>query len=252
MIGSTIEEVAAPGRTPLPAQPERRERGVVDGLLADPGALVERTLGADAATQSTMVRVLLLSILAGTAAFGAAVGFTRGGIQVLYAALKLPLVVLVTALVSTPALTALGLALGRAAELRTDLVRVLATLARGSLMLAALAPVMLVATCVRLAYHKTVMLLVLCCAVAGLTALPTLARALWSERRGRGLLVAAMLLVVGMAGTHSAWLFRPYVVRPQTIDVPFIRAPEGTFEDALVEHAQKGAGVDVPRYEVRP
>jgi hypothetical protein len=241
VIGAAVETPVAP------PEPAARERGVIDGLLADPRGLVQRALEADAGAQSATVRALLLAILAGTAGFGAAVGFYRGGVQIPFAAIKLPLVVLLTASVCTPALTALGLALGRPANLRHDLVRVLAMLARGSLVLAALAPVMLVAAAVRLDYHRTITLLVLCCLVAGGVALPLLARGLWAERRGRWFLCAAMLLVVSLAGTQTAWLFRPYVVRPRTVEVPFLRPLEATFTGAVLDHASAEVGVRARR-----
>jgi hypothetical protein len=215
-------------------------RRVVDGLLTEPQAMVEWAQGADAAEQSSLVRTLLLTILGGTAAFGAAVGFYRGGAQILFAGVKLPLVVLLTAAVATPALTALGLALGRPAGLRSDLIRVLAALGRGSLILAAMAPLMLVASCVHLGYHAAVLLLVVCCLFAGAAGLPILGRALWAERRGRVFLIGAMLVVVSLAGTHTAWLFRPYLVRPRTASVPFVRALDGSFGDS-VERSQRSA-----------
>jgi hypothetical protein len=220
-----------------------RPRGTVDGLLTDLGGLVQRTLAADPAVQSATVRAMLVAILVGTAAFGAAVGFTRGGVQILFAAIKLPLVVLLTAAVCTPALTGLSAALGRPASLRQDLIRVLATLGRGSLVLAALAPVMLIATCVRLGYHQSVMLLVACCLVAGGASLPSLAGALWAERRGRLFLIAAMLVTVVLGGTQIAWLFRPYVVRPQTVSVPFLRALDSNFGDSLETTQRSARGI---------
>jgi hypothetical protein len=215
-------------------------REVVDGLLTGPQALVEWAQRADAATQATLVRVLLLTIVGGTAGFGAAVGFYRGGSQMLFAAIKLPLVVLLTAAVTTPALTALGAALGRPAALRADLIRVLAALARGTLVLAALAPLMLVASCLQLGYHAAVLLLVLCCAVAGAAGLPLLGRTLWAEQKGRVLLLSTMLVVVSLAGTHTAWLLRPYLVRPRSTCAPFVRALDGSFGDSL-ERSQRSA-----------
>jgi hypothetical protein len=210
---------------------------VVDGLLTQPQATVEQAQRSDAATQTAMARVLLLAILGGTAAFGAAVGFYRGGAQILFAAVKLPLVVLIVAAVAAPSLTALGAALGRPAELRLDLFRVLAALARGALVLAALAPLMLVASCLRLGYHASVLLLVTCCAIAGAAGLPILGRALWGEKKGRVFLILGMLVVVGLGGTHTAWLFRPYLVRPRTTSVPFMRQLDGNFVDS-VERSQ--------------
>jgi hypothetical protein len=231
------------GGLPHEAAPERPPQAVVDGLLTDPGRMLEEAQAADAATQARAVRVLLLAILGGTAAFGAAVGFYRGGLQMLYAAIKLPLVVLLTAAVATPVLTALGVALGREARLRTDLLRVLAALARGCLMLAALAPLMLVASCVRLGYHQAVLLLVVCCIGAGGAGLPLLLRGLWAEKRGRVFLIAAMLVVVTMAGTHTAWLFRPYLVRPRTTEVPFLRALDGSFSDSVGRSQRSARGI---------
>jgi hypothetical protein len=232
VIGVAVEAevVAPPGDAPA-----RVDRGVVDGLLIEPQVVLEQALAAPAAAQAAMVRTMLLAILVGTGIFGAAVGFYRGGAQVLFAAIKLPFVVLLTAALAAPALTALGAALGRPARLRPDLVRVLASLARGSLMLAALAPVMLVAICVQLDYRHSVMLLVGCCAGAGATGLPLLMRGLWKERRGRLFLTAAMLVVVSMAGTHTSWLFRPYLVRPETTVIPFLRGIDGSFSGAVGE-----------------
>jgi hypothetical protein len=228
-----LEATASPVETPRPG-------GVVDGLLSEPQAMVEWAQRAEGGRQSALARVLLLTILGGTAAFGAAVGFYRGGAQIVFAAVKLPVVVLLTAAAATPALTALGLALGRTAGLRADLIRVLAALARGSLMLAALAPLMLVATFLHLDYHAAVLLLVVCCALAGAAGLPVLGKALWGERKGRVFLVAAMLVVVSLAGTHTAWLFRPYLVRPRSTSVPFLRPLDGSFGDS-VERSQRSA-----------
>jgi hypothetical protein len=239
VIGA-VESVIEPLQ-PQPVVPPRR--GAIDGLLAEPGEMVQRALSAEAATQAALVRSLLVAIVAGTAAFGAAVGLYRGGIQVLFAAIKLPCVVLMTAVVSTPALTALALALGRATDLRTDLIRVLAALARGSLVLAALAPVMLLSSSVRLDYHQAVLLCVTCCALAGMAGLPLLGRLLWAERRGRLFLLTAMLAVVGLAGTHSAWLFRPYLVRPRTTSVPFMRGLDGDFADAVGRSGRSAVGI---------
>jgi hypothetical protein len=230
-----------------PSPPAPRRRGIVDRLLAEPRALVDEALRADPVAQLQLVRVLLLAILASTAVFGASMGFTRGGVQVLFAALKLPLVVLLTAAVSTPALTALSLALGRDTDLRRDLLRVLTALGRGSLVLAALSPVMLVASTVGLPYHQAVLLCVLCCGLAGVIGLPPLAAALWAQRRGRLFLIASLITVVVLAGTHTSWLFRPYLVHPSTTSVPFLRGLDGSFSDSVSRSSRSARGIyDLP------
>jgi hypothetical protein len=221
---------------------------VVDGLLADASGVVDRALQGEPAALARTARALLLSLIGGAAAFGAAVGFYRGGVQVLYAALKLPLAVLVSAALSAPALAGLGAALGRPLDLRRDLLLVLTALARGGLVLAALAPVMLLAKCVSLDYHQTVVLLVGCCTTAGVAALPLLLRALWAEARGRLLLILAMVIVTGMAATQVSWMFRPYLVRPRSLDGTFLRSIDGSFSDSVSRSTSAAGG----HYKERP
>jgi hypothetical protein len=169
------------------------------------------------------------TILVGAAFFGATLGMHRGGIQILYAALKLPLVVLLTAVVCTPVLTSLNRALNRRAVLAEDLSLVLASLARGCLILAALAPVHLLAALAKVDYHKAVLLAVGSCALAGVAGLAVLVRGLWQERSARRFVTLALLVVVAMAGTRMTWTLRPYLVRPCVQVVPFMRALDGSF-----------------------
>jgi hypothetical protein len=85
--------------------------------------------------------------------------------------------------------------------------------------------------------------------------LPPLLYALWDERRGRVSLVVAMIAVVGLDGTHTAWLFRPYLVRPRTTSIPFMRPLDGTFVDSVGRSTRSASGLyDEVRNEatVRP
>jgi hypothetical protein len=218
-----------------PAAPGDAAR-VADTLLKDPAAL----LGQQSASTA---RTLLGIVAAGAAAFGGAVGLYRGGWQTLFAAIKLPLVVLLTTMVSTAALVGLSAALGRVTEPRRQLMLVLVAVGRGCLVLAATAPLLLVAVCIQLDYHRTVLLMVACCAVAGWTGLGPLARLLWAERQARLTLVAALLVVVGVAGTHLSWVFRPYLVRPRETAVPFLRALDGGFTGAVIGSMDSARGV---------
>ena len=59
------------------------------------------------------MRTMVATIAITMAIVGAALGSYRGGVQIAYAAIKLPLVLLGTAALSAPALTAIGAALGR-------------------------------------------------------------------------------------------------------------------------------------------
>jgi hypothetical protein len=178
---------------------------------------------------AALAKLRFATILAGAAFFGAALGLHRGGVQILYAAIKLPLVVLLTAVVCTPVLTSLNRALGRKAVLAEDLSLVLASLARGCLVLAALAPVQLLAALAKLDYHKSVLLAVSSCALAGGVGLAVLVRGLGQEKTARHFVTLALLAVFALAGTRMTWTLRPYLVRPCVQDVPFLRALDGSF-----------------------
>ncbi len=60
-------------------------------------------------------RAMVLTVVLGGATFGAAVGSYRGGVQILFAALKFPIVLLLTAAVCSPTFTSLSAAVGRGA-----------------------------------------------------------------------------------------------------------------------------------------
>jgi hypothetical protein len=89
-----------------------------------------------AARARTYVQVLI----AGTATFGVALGFYRGGAQILFAAVKLPLVTLLMLATVAPLLHALNQALQRPAHLAREVTLLIAALARGALVLAAETP----------------------------------------------------------------------------------------------------------------
>ena len=133
---------ASPGRqSPLRRRAHRARPArlaYVDELLKKP-ALAARAVEAESdltARTRTYVKVLI----ACTATFGAALGFHRGGAQILYAAVKLPLVTLVTLAVVAPLLHLLNRALERPANMARDVSALVAALARGALVLAAETP----------------------------------------------------------------------------------------------------------------
>ena len=60
---------------------------------------------------------------------------------------------------------------------------------------------------------------------------------------GPGLLAGcAFVLVYAIVGAQSAWLLRPFVVRPRTEHVPFVRAIEGDLLDAVRTSARSASG----------
>jgi hypothetical protein len=140
------------------------------------------------------------------------------------------MVLLLTAAICAPTLTAFNAALDRPWSLRRDLGLVLASLGLGSTALVALAPVLLLAVCFQASYHEIIMLTVGCGAVAGGLALALLVQGMRStERRGFASPAVALCIVFALVGSQMAWTLRPYVVRPRTPDIPFVRSVEGSF-----------------------
>lgn len=216
--------------------------GLVDQLLRDRGSVLARIRAGDALVP--LVRTLVMTIVVGAALAGAALGSFRGGAQIAYAAVKLPLALLVTAALCAPALAALGQALGRPASLGRDLALVVAALATGTLVLVALVPVLLVARSVDLAYHGSILLSVGCGGLAGLIAVAVLAVGVRrAAARDAGVLVTLFALLFVVVGAQVAWTLRPWLVRPRTTDAPFVRAIEGSLYDAVLGSARSAQGI---------
>jgi hypothetical protein len=117
---------------------------LIDLLLRDRRAMLARLHGD--ADLAAILRTMIATIAVAMAIVGAALGSYRGGVQIAYAAIKLPIVLLGTAALSAPALSAIGAALGRPSRLAADLALVMAALAFGALLLAACTPLILLAT----------------------------------------------------------------------------------------------------------
>ena len=213
----------------------------VDELLKKP-ALAARAIdvGADlTARTQTYVKVLI----ACTATFGAALGFHRGGAQIFFAAVKLPLVTLVTLAVVAPLLHMLNKALERPANMARDVSILVAALARGALVLAAETPLIWAAHAVGAGYHRMILITVISCSVAGAVSFWFLWGVLSATRRARWLVTLIVLTTVGVVGAQASWLFRPYLVRPRAERVVFMHPLEGSFSEALGDSIDSARGL---------
>jgi hypothetical protein len=220
----------------------------VQDLLRRPDVFLDRLHDDDAAQ---LVRNLVLTVLFAGAAFGAVVGAYRGGVQIAYCAMKIPLVVLATLVVSSPAVVAIARATGSSLRGRDVIALTLGASARFALVLAGLAPVVWLANGI-LAYHDAVLGVVGACVLAGTAAAVLLFRGLRRGGRFGGLAGLAFVVVYAAVGGQTAWMFRPYLVRPQTRRVPFMRALEGDLADSVRMTARSAAGIyDVPRGATR-
>jgi hypothetical protein len=214
------------GAAPRPAL------GTIDLLLRDREAMLARIRkGTDL---PAILRTMIATIAVCMAIVGAALGSYRGGAQIAYAAVKLPIVLLGTAALSAPALSAIGAALGRRARLSADLALVMAALAFGALLLAACTPLILVGRALELDYHRMILATVGVFSIAGLAALRMVVRGVALEAGpGWRTAVAGLCLVFSLVGGQLSWALRPYLVRPRTPEVPFIRDVEGSLFDAV-------------------
>lgn len=209
-------------------------------LLRAPGALVDR-IEADDTFAHEAPRLLGLLAL-GALTFGAVVGGYRGGLQVPFAAVKLPLLFLVPMVLVLPALRSLW----ALAEVRVSYRRLvtagLVGGARTALLAAAAGPVLWLAYGV-LGYHVAVLAFV---AVLGLTGLPGLlvvVRAVPGGGRGRIWALAGSLALLATASMQTGWMLRPFLVRPQTEEVVLFRSLEQDVFDALGTTAWSAVGI---------
>lgn len=206
--------------------------GLVDALLRDHHRLLRRIR--DDIDLTTLARGLVLIIVVCAAIFGAALGFYRGGVQMLFAAVKLPLAVLLTAALSVPAYMAMNAAASGVARPRQDAALVLLALAGASLLISASAPVVVLATFWGVSYHSMILLVVACCSMGGLFALMIFGRGV-AQRAGpaRVLISLGLMGVFCGVGAQMSWTLRPFLVRPRTVQVPFVRGIEGSFIEAV-------------------
>jgi hypothetical protein len=216
--------------------------GLIDQLLRDRDAMLGKiAAGRDLAA---ITRVMVTTIAIAMAIVGAAIGSYRGGIQIGYAAIKLPLVLLGTAALSAPTLTALGAALGRAPRLAADLSLVITSLAFGALLLLACTPLILLGRAMDLTYHSMVLGLVGMFSIAGLAALRMIVHALSVERGpGRPCAIVGLCIVFALVGGQLSWALRPYLVRPRAPEVPFVREVGDSLFDALSQTLSSARGI---------
>jgi hypothetical protein len=184
----------------------------------------------------------LVAVVLGAAAFGGVIGSFRGGAQIAFAAVKIPLALVATLAVCAPAFHALAAGLGRPWPMRSIIALVLAAAGRSSLVLLALSPALWLLFDLGLDYHAAALAAAMAYAMAGLAAIGILIRGL-GPGAGRAMTAVAFVGVFFAVGGQSSWILRPYLVRPRTEHVPFLRAREGGFADALRRSSRSAAGI---------
>lgn len=216
--------------------------GTIDLLLRDRTAMLARIeAGVDL---PAILKTMIVTIAVTMMIVGAALGSYRGGVQIAYAAVKLPLVLLGTAALSAPALSAIGAALGRRARLASDLALVMTALAFGSLLLVACTPLIMLAHSVQLEYHRMILATVGMFSIAGLAALQVIWRGV-ARTGGTGwrTAIAGLCIVFSLVGGQLAWALRPYLVRPRAEAPVFVHELEGSLFDAITQTFDSARGI---------
>ncbi len=210
----------------------------VGKLLRDPAAALLACR--DETEQRQIALTALLLIILGGLSFGAAVGSFRGFPQLGIAALKLPVVTLLTLAVAGPAFFGISTAVGRHFELRETLAIVLSAGARSSLVLIAVAPLLALAVDVGAPYELVRFAAVGGYGLAGISALLFILRAL-GNAPGRALGALCFVGVFALFGAQTAWLLRPYLGDPRDATVPTFAhgRTEGGVYGALFERGRR-------------
>jgi len=181
----------------------------------------------------------LLGTLIFSAVYGLVMGIYAGGIQILYDALKIPMLLLISLFVSLPTFYVLNAILGGEMTFRQVVVLFMISVTAMSTMLVAFMPVTLFFTITTpergfASYSFTVMLNVLIFTLAGLTAVVYLLSGFGyihgkNKRWIPGFLIGSCVLA--FVGTQLAWVLRPYFHLAED----FIRPPSGNFYVAILE-----------------
>lgn len=163
----------------------------------------------------------LLAITAlGAGIFGLVVGSYRGGVQLLYAAVKTPALLLVPVLVTLPALHALT---GGSVPWRRLALGGLVGMARTAVLAAAAGPALWLLYSLTPDYHLSILAMAGTLAVCGLPGLAVVARLVPGDQRLGAFLTTT--LVLGLVLAQTGWLLRPWIARP-TAEVSFLRPVE--------------------------
>ena len=179
----------------------------------------------------------ILGTIISSALYGAVMGLYAGGVQVLFDAAKIPILLLISLFVSLPTFYVLNGILGGELSLKQMTVLFMISVTVMSVMMIAFLPVTLFFTLTTpertfVSYGFTVLLNVLFFFISGVTAVIYLLNGFNRIHGENKKWVPAMMIgsaVLAFVGTQLAWVLRPYFHTSLT----FVAPPEGNFYIAL-------------------
>jgi len=208
-------------------------------VLRDPIEVVDRS--EDREELMRITPMLLGIAVAGSMIFGLVVGSSRGGLQLVYAAVKMPALMWIPMALSLPAARALWMA----CELEVSTARVtlagLVALARTAILAAAAGPMLWLFYSLSPGYHISVLALAASLGLVGLPGLGVVARAMPAGGRRRWLSGAGSMLILGLCFAQTGWLLRPFVARPAG-ELSFLRPVEEDVFSALGATTRSAVG----------
>jgi hypothetical protein len=176
---------------------------------------------------AAIARTALITLAVAATAFGAAVGSWRGGTQIAFAALKMPIGIIGTLALAAPAFYVLTAIFGRPWPLRPVLSLVLSAGARFALVLLAMTPPLWLTIDFGAPYDAIKLVATVAYGLAGLAGLEVLVRGL-GDGPGKRMTIALFVAVFLLIGAQNAWVLRPYLGTPGAEDVAlFTREREG-------------------------
>ncbi len=176
---------------------------------------------------AAIARTALITLAIAATAFGAAVGSWRGGKQIAFAALKMPIGIIGTLALAAPAFYVLTAIFGRPWPLRPVLALVLSAGARFALVLLAMTPPLWLTIDFGAPYDAIKLVATVAYGLAGLAGLEVLVRGL-GDGAGKRMTIALFVGVFLLIGAQNAWVLRPYLGTPGAEDVAlFTREREG-------------------------
>jgi len=205
---------------------------VLTSLLRSPGEIA-RACREDEPEVRAIAATSLAAIVLGGAVFGGVLGSFRGGVQIPYGAIKVPLALLATLCIASPAFHAIAAVLGRPWPMRSIVSLTLAAAGRSSLVLLAFAPALWLVLDLGVGYHAGALCASMAYGIAGLAALSVLVRGL-GEGPARVMTALSFIGIFFAVGGQTAWILRPYLVRPRAVNVPFLREREGSFTESVL------------------
>ncbi len=211
-------------------------------IAQDPRGIANRCRSETRLVELTLVSLLL--VFSCTACFGVTLGGVRGWQQALFTGVKLPLVWLGSLVFCLPGFYVMSALFGQSLRLRALVALLLAAMARAALVLFACLPVLWLVSDIlsgELAYHQVTVLSSAIYGLAALAAAGTFVRAYRFTPQMVPLFGSLCLLFVIVSG-QCAWSLRPFIGRPSQKNVPFLRAPEGTFLGAVATSLDSARG----------